>query len=321
MRQDFNLTAVVFSRYKPLMATMAAVGLLTIAPASAANPAAPSPAGGAASLDPFRDLKGLERRFFFHEYDHEPLEKRLERIELLVFGAAQDGKNTDRLGRIRSAVVARDKEAAHNLAQKNNAAKPQESSPKPKATSPTSSSQYPILQTLEWRALQKTYSEESLDQRLDRLETSLLGQPSRAMSYSDRIDRLKKMIGVESIAAPKISPIPQGPTPRALGRRQISPFHSPYLTPLPRDDGDEDTTFEEDFQQQMNTDLRTMIEMMQRMNRAPGLRSPGMQLPNGGRGLILPVPNGEGWSPYIVPNAPAQPKKPKVPPYADPNSI
>jgi hypothetical protein len=322
MRKNLNLTDFVFSRkYKPVMATMAALGLLYAAPALAANPSAPSPSPGASSADPFKDLKSMERRFFFHEYDHDPLEKRLERIELLVFGSAQDGKNTDRLGRIRSAVVARDKEAAQHLAEKNRAIKAQPAAPAaPKATSPASSSQYPVLQTLEWRALQKTYSGETLDQRLDRLETTLLGQPSPAMSYSDRIERLKKMIGVEtsSGAAPKSTQIPQGPTPRALGRRQMSPFNSPYITPLPRgfdDNDDDDTTFEQDFHNQMSNDLRTMMEMMQRMNRAPGFRMPG------GRGLVLPTPGGEDMTPYLVPTQPVQPKKPKIPPYADPNSI
>lgn len=322
MRQAVNLTGVFSTRYKPLLATMAVLGLICAAPAYAVNPTSPS---ASASTDPFRDLKALERRFFFHEYDHDPLEKRLERIELLVFGAAQDGKNTDRLGRIRTAIVARDKEAAHHLAEKNRAARAQEpTAPKaPKATSPTSSSQYPILQTLEWRALQKTYSGETLDQRLERLEISLLGQPSPAMSYADRIERLKKMIGVEtaSTPSPKMTQIPSGPTPRALGRRNMSPFNSPYMTPLPRDNGDDDTTFEEDYQTQLNSDLRTMMEMMQRMNRMPSMR-PGMTIPNGGRGLVLPMPGGEDVTPYLIPaQPPAQPKKPKIPPYADPNSI
>lgn len=324
MRQALNLTGVFSKRYKPLLATMAVLGLICAAPAYAVNPTSPSPS---ASTDPFRDLKALERRFFFHEYDHDPLEKRLERIELLVFGAAQNGKNTDRLGRIRSFIVARDKEAALHLAEKNRAAKAQEASPAapkaPKATSQASSSQYPILQTLEWRALQKTYSGETLDQRLERLEISLLGQPSPAMSYADRIERLKKMIGVETAVAPlpKMPQI-QGPTPRALGRRNMSPFNSPYMTPLPRDNGDDDTTFEDDFQAQMSSDLRTMMEMMQRMNRMPGFGTPGMQIPNGGRGLVLPMPGGEDVTPYLIPNPqPAQPKKPKIPPYADPNSI
>lgn len=324
MPNNLEPTEFVFSRkYKPLMAALAAIGFLCSAEAYAANPTAPAPSTAASASDPFKDLKGLERRFFFHEYDHDPLEKRLERIELLVFGAAQDGQNTDRLKRLRDAVATRDKEAAQRLAEKNRAVKP--GLPTAKTTAPTSSSQYPILQTLEWRALQKTYGSESLDQRLDRLETSLLGQPSPAMSYADRIERLKKMIGVETASSPtpKITPLPKGPAPRAQARR-LTPFSSPYVIPVPRSEWQEgeegfDSTFEDDLRQQMNNDLRTMMDMMQRMNRMPGFRVPGQGGGNG-RGMIVPVP-GDGMTPFVVPSQPSVPKRPKVPPYADPNSI
>jgi hypothetical protein len=328
MQQNSNRKDRLNDRKKhiPLMATMAVLGLLNAAgPVEAANPAA-KPTAPTPSASPFNELKGLERRFFFHEYDHDPLEKRLERIELLVFGAAQEGENTARLQRLRSAVLMRDREAAQRLEEKNRALK-SPTTAAPKATAPTSSAQYPILQTLEWRALQKTYGTETLDQRLDRLETSLLGQPSPAMSYADRIDRLKKIIGVETAVAPFSSktPLPRGPLPKASARRNSgSPMYSPYITPLPRSgggdwdgDGDDDSTFEDDLRGQMTNDLQAMMEMMQRMQRAPGFGGmPGM-LPFGGRGVLIPSP-GEGATPYAVP---AQPKRPKLPPYADPNSI
>lgn len=313
----------------PLMATMAVLGLLNASPAVAANPTA-KPSAPAPTTSPFNDLKSLERRFFFHEYDHDPLEKRLERIELLVFGGAQEGENTSRLQRLRQAVTLRDKEAAQKLEEKNRALKAPVATPK--ATAPTSSAQYPILQTLEWRALQKTYGAETLDQRLDRLETSLLGQPSPAMSYADRIERLRKMIGVETASTP-LSPktnVPRGPLPRATAKRRPGmPNYSPYITPLPRSGGEDwdsegdDLTFEEDMRGQMTNDLQTMMEFMQRMQGGalPGFRSPGgMQvMPFGGRGILIPsVPGNGGGAPYAVP---AQPKKPKLPPYADPNAI
>lgn len=308
---------------------MAVLGLLNASPAVAANPAA-KPAAPVPTTSPFNDLKALERRFFFHEYDHDPLEKRLERIELLVFGGAQEGENTSRLQRLRQAVTLRDKEAAHKLEEKNRALKAPAATPK--ATAPTSSAQYPILQTLEWRALQKTYGSETLDQRLDRLETSLLGQPSPAMSYADRIERLRKMIGVETAVTP-LSPktnIPRGPLPRATAKRRPGmPNYSPYITPLPRSGGEDwdsegdgdDMSFEDDMRTQMTNDLQTMMEFMQRMQGGamPGFRSPG-GVPFGGRGILIPSApgNGNGATPYAVP---VQPKKPKLPPYADPNSI
>jgi hypothetical protein len=74
----------------------------------------------------------------------------------------------------------------------------------------------------------------------------------------------------------------------------------------------------------MSNDLQTMMEFMQRMQGGsmPGFRSPGAipGLPFGGRGILIPSAPGNGGSvaPYAVP---AQPKRPKLPPYADPNSI
>ncbi len=330
MRQNTNTNDK--RKHIPLMATMAVLGLLNANPAVGANPSskpAAKPATPAPTTNPFNDLKGLERRFFFHEYDHDPLEKRLERIELLVFGSAQEGENTARLQRLQTAVTSRDREAAHKLEEKNRALKAPV--PTPKATAPTSSAQYPILQTLEWRALQKTYGSESLDQRLDRLETSLLGQPSPAMSYADRIERLKKMIGIQTAVTPlPKTNIPRGPLPRATAKRQ--PNYSPYITPLPRSGGEDwgtegdgdDMTFDDDMRTQMSNDLQTMMEFMQRMQGGsmPGFRSPGVMpgLPFGGRGILIPSAPGNGGSaaPYAVP---AQPKRPKLPPYADPNSI
>lgn len=312
------------------MATMVAatLGLLngSNAPVEAANPQrSTKPAAPAASGNPFNELKTLERRFFFHEYDHDPLEKRLERIELLVFGSAQDGENTSRLQRLRSAVTLRDKEAAQRLEEKNRALKTPAVAPK--ATAPTSSAQYPILQTLEWRALQKTYGTESLDQRLDRLETALLGQPSSAMSYADRIERLKKIIGIGTTGGTAANPkttLPQGPLPRASARRNLSPFNSPYITPMPRVEWDsegDDFSFDDDLSRQMSSDLQSMMDFMQRMQRMPGMRipsAPGTTPFN--RGIVIPSP-GFDSAPSVVPPPIVQPKKPKLPPYADPNSI
>ena len=61
-----------------------------------------------------------------------------------------------------------------------------------------------FLGTLEWRILKKTYaSVKAMDPRLNRMETQLFGMPAQSMSYIDRIDRLKKTIGLDigSVAA------------------------------------------------------------------------------------------------------------------------
>lgn len=211
---SLSLAAMSAVQVRAKDATSVAAG--TPAAASSAG-AATSPMAVQAALD--KELLILENRFFFHHYGHDPIEKRLERIELLTLGGSQFGTNTDRLSRLKAAIVQRDQNAARVMAAQS------KSQDKSGAKSDTS---YPVLSTLEWRVLKKTYAAESLDQRLDRLETSLFGVPAQAMSYLDRIERLKKTagVGVDNPAGPytAIGPgsrtgggIPRGPMPRAGG--------------------------------------------------------------------------------------------------------
>ena len=86
--------------------------------------------------------------------------------------------------------------------------------------------------------LKKTYPHESIDQRLARMESQLFGMPAQSMPYIDRIDRLKKTIGMDVIGQPGAQvatrqpgkgPISlNGPLPRANrggGAFQVNPFH------------------------------------------------------------------------------------------------
>lgn len=164
------------------------------------------------------DVTALENRYFFHQYQHDPIEKRLERLELLVFGSAQGGASADRLVRLKTTIAQRDKQAAQDLAAKNKADKNTSKAPG------GSSAQYPVLNTLEWRVLKKTHPTLSLDERLSQLETHLFGQPSAAMSYADRVERLQKTIGIGvARGEPQRQGIPQGPLPKAQAGRGFSP--------------------------------------------------------------------------------------------------
>jgi hypothetical protein len=151
-----------------------------------------------------KDILILENRFFFHHYGHDPIEKRLERLELLTLGTSQFGTNSERLSHLKSAIVQRDKQAAQIMAD-HKVEQAKAGSGKAALKGETS---YPILSTLEWRILKKTYASESIDQRLDRLEGQLFGVPAQAMSYVDRIERLKKTagVGVESFTASRFGP-------------------------------------------------------------------------------------------------------------------
>lgn len=178
------------------------------------------------------DMNMLENRFFFRVYTRDPLEKRLERLELLVFGATQGGTTEERAARLKKTIRERDnsssgwtkgKEGSGNAGQ-SSPAEPsgQTSGKKEKTSSAGQSAKYPILNTLEWRAIKKTFPEETLDQRLERLETKLFGASSPAMAYADRVERLKRTLGV-GVAQnlPNETAGPIGPGPKARPRTDM----------------------------------------------------------------------------------------------------
>ena len=284
-----------------------------------------NPSSGASPSKEFtallKDLKNLEDRFFFHSYDHDPPEKRVERLELLIFGGHKYGVVEDRLENLKKSIVERDQESARKTADRNGQS---QSQPQPQAQSQSrsvdgsekipgggasgdESGQYPVLNTLEWRVLKKTYRSESLDQRLNRLEAKLFGQPSPAMAYSDRIERLKKIVGINiTTISPGASSDPRiipGPLPQA-GRDPATglPFRSlQELNPNSRQ-------FQQDFHRQLNKDLSNMMRYLE-----GDLHK-----------IFEGYQNSPQGSPLIIPNTELKLKpKPRVtvPPYADPNSI
>lgn len=242
-------------------------------------------------------LKNLEVRYFHHSYDHDPVEKRVERLELLIFGEARYGVFEERIKVLKEAVEKRDKAAAQKMKAQNEISK-----------SSGVKTEYPILNTIEWRVLKKTYRKEGLDSRLERLEKKLLGQSSPAMSYADRIDRLKKIVGISVTSLPPKNPkLVPGPKPKADRYRVMTPFGKtmPEVNPFNRD-------IEKDFNEQMGKDLPTIMRYMnERMNRQ--LRGFFDSVPE----FKESIPDGK-VSPYVVPK---KKKKVVVPPYADPNSI
>lgn len=239
-------------------------------------------------------LKNLEDRFFFHSYDHDPLEKRIERLELLIFGQAKYGTIQERLAHLKSKIEANDREAASDMKKR----------AKKERANPQKIQQYPIMNTLEWRVLKKTYREESLEKRLDRLEEKLFGKTAPAMSYRDRIDRLKKIVGINITSLPsQNSKLQPGPLPQAGKRRMITPFNGrsfPNFNP-------DSQTFQDDFEKQFMKDMPNMFKYMD-----DRMKNIFKNMPNGYK---LNPPK---TSPYTTPK-----KKPTVtiPPYADPNSI
>lgn len=273
-----------------------------------ASPVPAAPTGAPADVG--RDVSILENRFFFKLYSHDPVEKRLQRLELLVFGATQGGTNEERAARLKKAVADRDRQAGEGSA----VAVGQKAAP--------GSAQYPVLNTLEWRILKKTYPNETLDQRLERLETRLFGQPSSAMAYADRVERLKRTVGIDVAQSAPSGPL--GPKPKARPRAE-APDREPWTwgSPLLPDfmpPGRYRMPFAEmppQFSEMFKELDRQMNEMM--------------KLPPGSYRWEFDPDKGE-WverSPGIGPKSAPSPFKtkpfhaepaPALPPYYDPNS-
>src|SRR5262249_18973351 len=157
---------------------------------------------------------------FFKQYSSDPIEKRLQRLELLVFGSTQGGTSEQRAARLRRTIADRDRQAGETA---------KERPPAGESKKPTGSAQYPILSTFEWRVLKKTYPTGTLDERLERLETKLFGQPSPAMAYADRVERLKRMLGMDMAQGVPEPSGPLGPKPKARPRGEMPGDGQPWM--------------------------------------------------------------------------------------------
>lgn len=257
-----------------------------------------------------KECEALERRFFPKTYWNDPLDKRLERLELMIYGSTQSGSIPERLDRIKKDVTLRSKT-------------PPAATPKPGAAKDApgaSSNQYPVLNTLEWRALKKTYPSESLDQRLARLESHLFGQPSTTMPYVDRIDRLKRVMGMGMTSDVPNPSVGIGPVPKARPR-STSPFGamppSPFLTPeIGRNYPGMDQDF---FSDGSNRTFADMMKRIQKHMQEFSKMGPGTWTYDPNTGTFIERNTGRRFrggtgKPSIQDDA-------EVPPYLDPNSI
>jgi hypothetical protein len=281
------------------------------------------------------DFDKLETKMFSRQYPNDPPEKRIERLELLIFGATQGGSMNERWASISKVMKDRQNPEATVAQPKNNQSPSTSSGP---GAAPAKGN-YPAVDSLEWKVLKKTFRAEPLAQRLSRLETKLLGQANPGMALFDRVERLKK-IGATVAAGSQppnsgtatLPPAILGPLPRAYPRAMPYSFGD-SINPVPSNpfsmqpfSGDDD----------FNSINRMMSEMMSQMNRQmrdlknmpPGVYQYKLDPIEPGSPGLTPfktVPVQPGKPVQLNPFQPIVPKKPKLhdnlPPYADPNSI
>lgn len=328
--------------------SVALLGLLLSGSAAYAVPPTKAPSAPAPGLT---DLGILENRFFSHPYSHDPVDKRLERLECMVFGGIQAGTPEERLSHLIKVVAQRSqtplKEEKAPVANNQNSDSPDKAAP-PAASAGKGSNQYPVLNTLEWRALKKTYPAETLDQRLDRLESKTFGQPAQGMAYADRVERLRKVLGIGIDTGVGSNPLTAGgigPAPRARANSDEAPSFGPtgnFPFPMGNDFGFSfgmpgNDLFDATFDKQ----LHSMMEQMNRHMAEARRLGPGswrfdpktnswVDLDSGKRtkppmaGDIpktAPGPRFNAQPPIVAPQRKPQTMLDEVPPYADPNSI
>ncbi len=266
-------------------------------------------------------ISAYEERFFFHQYPSDPGDKRLERLELLIFGSTQGGSLEERLARLSKAIVERDSQSSNKTSPASPSANLDEKAAQPNKLK--SSEQYPVLNTFEWRVFKKTYPGESLDERLARLETKIFGQASPAISYFDRVDRLKKTLGIGAVT--EIPKGPMGPTSKARPRGQWGEdsFNSPVNPNVPNIvPGFPEFGSNNDIFGPLSDIMRQMQKQISDLSKLP----PGTYEVDPQTGEFVEKDTGKRMqpkTPFVAPfGMPQEPKKTTpLPPYNDPNSI
>src|SRR5579875_362892 len=153
-------------------------------------------------------LGKLEDRFFEHEYQTDSISARLERLEKMVFGEARTGSNEQRLKELQQAIPAQPSTAEQSPAAPPASAAPSQQAPAGDAqaagggTAPaaagadqdaeTAGTDYPSVTALEQQLLGKTYADQPIRKRLDRLETKAFGRPSGIDDLSVRVAKLQE---------------------------------------------------------------------------------------------------------------------------------
>lgn len=159
------------------------------------------------AADQISTINSLENHFFEHTYPSDNDEKRVERLEKLVFGESKSGDIQARLQALSSSMpkdIDATQLASSQVAQSNQVSQntpPTQTNPdssqsvnQRESTPDDPSTDYPRVDAAEHLLLGKTFQKEPISRRLDQLEAKAFGKPSGNPDLSDRVDKLDDYI-------------------------------------------------------------------------------------------------------------------------------
>ena len=147
----------------------------------------------AEQLNHSQSISAVETSIFGYDYNDESVSKRLERIEMNLYGKKKSGNIQKRIDDIKNDI---------GFVEYKQPDKPQNKTESPFNTSDSmkksmipedSSVEYPMVDKLEQEIFNTTYKNENIYKRLDRLEVKVYGKTSTD-SLNNRVDKLASVI-------------------------------------------------------------------------------------------------------------------------------
>jgi hypothetical protein len=142
-------------------------------------------------------ISNVEKTLFIYSYKNENMPKRLDRIELNVYGYKNNKlSENQRISEIKKVfpylIVSAKQTIKKDLPKKIVPVSNKIQSPN-KSNQPKAPEKYPILDEMEKKVFNKTYQKENIYARLDRIENKVFRSKSNA-SLIDRVENLKAAV-------------------------------------------------------------------------------------------------------------------------------
>lgn len=150
-------------------------------------------------------LELLEKQLLSTSYEKDPLPRRVERLEKLVFGEVRTGPLEERIVGLTTAVPPKneqEQEQEQDQEQLSNQTQEQAGSQEEETE------KYPRVTALEEAVLGKTYTHDDLPARLARMEEKLYGKVEKEEDLGDRTDKIQDYVE-KTMKKPLFQPDPK----------------------------------------------------------------------------------------------------------------